>query len=305
MVSNGLPMGPQKPFTPALTKSLDGMRGRSATARSSGTRLLRQVSLPQARGSRLLQAPASGRGDARGRPQVPGTRSRSGPPTRNGCCCATPTPRRSPPSTKRCSRTSGGHADTPLRLRRTAAVRQSRHERGSERGLRDPRLHVRVSPDWRRRFMQTPRFTLSAVSPGLQAADLSPPRGPPPRPNHRSELADYWRRVEKIAFATKLHGAGAARCRHRPGNPKAAKEKGRGKQSLLSVARACRTDPSGAVYTSAGLAARPSNARPRLYPASSHSSVVFDRANTGPGVLLGVSGRCDPPHALSVSRVIH
>jgi hypothetical protein len=66
---------------------------------------------------------------------------------------------------------------------------------------------VRVSPDWRRRFMQTPHFTLSAVSPGLQAADLiAYLAAHRQNPDHRPELADYWRSVEQIAFATKRSG---------------------------------------------------------------------------------------------------
>jgi hypothetical protein len=66
---------------------------------------------------------------------------------------------------------------------------------------------VRVSPDWRRSFMQTPHFTLSAVSPGLQAADLIAYLAAHRHdPTHRPELSDYWTRVEKIAFATKRLG---------------------------------------------------------------------------------------------------
>jgi hypothetical protein len=66
---------------------------------------------------------------------------------------------------------------------------------------------VRVSPDWRRRFMQTPHFTLSAVSPGLQAADLiAYLAAHRQNPSHRPELAEYWKSVEEIAFAPKRSG---------------------------------------------------------------------------------------------------
>ena len=72
---------------------------------------------------------------------------------------------------------------------------------------RDAELHRAGEPDWRRRFMQTPHFTLSAVSPGLQAADLiAYLAAHRQNPDHRPELADYWRSVEEIAFPTKRSG---------------------------------------------------------------------------------------------------
>jgi hypothetical protein len=66
---------------------------------------------------------------------------------------------------------------------------------------------VRVNGDWRRRFMHTPHFTLSAVSPGIQAADLIAYLAAHRHdPSIRPELADYWSEVEKIAFSTKRSG---------------------------------------------------------------------------------------------------
>ncbi len=69
---------------------------------------------------------------------------------------------------------------------------------------------VRVSPDWRRHFMQTPHFTLSAVSPGLQCADLvAYLAAHRHNPNVRPELADYWTKIEQIAVPHQALGPGA------------------------------------------------------------------------------------------------
>ncbi len=88
---------------------------------------------------------------------------------------------------------------------------------------------VRVSPDWRRRFMQTPHFTLSAVSPGLQAADLIAYLAAHRHdPSYRPELADYWRSVEKIAFATKRSGPARRAVDVIPEKPKKGAKKGPG-----------------------------------------------------------------------------
>ena len=88
---------------------------------------------------------------------------------------------------------------------------------------------VRVSPDWRRRFMQTPHFTLSAVSPGLQAADLIAYLAAHRHdPSYRPELADYWRSVEKIAFATKRSGPALRAVDVIPEKPKKGAKKGSG-----------------------------------------------------------------------------
>lgn len=88
---------------------------------------------------------------------------------------------------------------------------------------------VRVSPDWRRRFMQTPHFTLSAVSPGLQAADLiAYLAAHRHNPSHRPELADYWTRVERIAFATKRSGPALRAVDAIPEKPRNGKKKGPG-----------------------------------------------------------------------------
>lgn len=60
---------------------------------------------------------------------------------------------------------------------------------------------VRVNRNWQRYFVQTPHFTISAVSPGLQAADLiaylAAHRNDP---TVRPELRAYWNAVESIAF---------------------------------------------------------------------------------------------------------
>jgi hypothetical protein len=90
---------------------------------------------------------------------------------------------------------------------------------------------VRVSPDWRRRFMQTPHFTLSAVSPGLQAADLIAYLAAHRHdPSVRPELANYWTEVEKIAFRTKRLGLALRAIDSMPPKRKTAPKKGRGRQ---------------------------------------------------------------------------
>ncbi len=60
---------------------------------------------------------------------------------------------------------------------------------------------VRVHPDWRRYFMQTPHFTVSAVSPGLQAADLVAYLAAHQLDmTVRPELVPYWDIVRSMAF---------------------------------------------------------------------------------------------------------
>jgi len=60
---------------------------------------------------------------------------------------------------------------------------------------------ARVKGDWRARFVQTPHFTPSAVSPGIQAADLiAYLAGHRHDPSMRPELGPYWEIVERIAF---------------------------------------------------------------------------------------------------------
>lgn len=60
---------------------------------------------------------------------------------------------------------------------------------------------ARNNPDWARRFMQTPHFTVSAVSPGLQAADLIAYLAAHQQDTSvRPELVPSWERVERIAF---------------------------------------------------------------------------------------------------------
>jgi hypothetical protein len=94
---------------------------------------------------------------------------------------------------------------------------------------------VRVSPDWRRRFMQTPHFTISAVSPGLQAADLIAYLAAHRHdPSVRPELGAYWTDVEGIAFGSKRSGLALRPVDAIPPPRKRrgpAKAKGRGKQA--------------------------------------------------------------------------
>lgn len=60
---------------------------------------------------------------------------------------------------------------------------------------------ARNNRDWARRFMQTPHFTVSAVSPGLQAADLIAYLAAHQQDTSvRPELVPYWEQVERIAF---------------------------------------------------------------------------------------------------------
>ncbi len=88
---------------------------------------------------------------------------------------------------------------------------------------------VRVSPDWRRRFMQTPHFTLSAVSPGLQAADLVAYLAAHRHdPSVRPELVGYWAEVEKIAFSTKRSGMALRMMNSLPPRRKNSAKKGPG-----------------------------------------------------------------------------
>lgn len=60
---------------------------------------------------------------------------------------------------------------------------------------------VRVGDEWSQRFMQVPHFTPSAVSPGLQAADLvAYLAAHRVDPTHRPEVGPYWARVESLAY---------------------------------------------------------------------------------------------------------
>lgn len=60
---------------------------------------------------------------------------------------------------------------------------------------------TRVGPEWSQHFMQVPHFTPSAISPGIQAADLvAYLTAHRHDPSFRPELGDYWKRVEGIAF---------------------------------------------------------------------------------------------------------
>jgi hypothetical protein len=60
---------------------------------------------------------------------------------------------------------------------------------------------MRTSYSWRRHFLQVPHFTLSAVSPGLQAADLvAYLAGQQVDPANRPELTSYWERVTDLGY---------------------------------------------------------------------------------------------------------
>jgi len=59
----------------------------------------------------------------------------------------------------------------------------------------------RAGSDWHKRFTQIPNFTASAISPGLQAADLVVYLGPHlADPNQRPELAPYLERVKGMRY---------------------------------------------------------------------------------------------------------
>ena len=59
---------------------------------------------------------------------------------------------------------------------------------------------VRVGLEWREHFIQTPHFTPSAISPGLQAADLVAYLAAHQHdPAFRSELVPYWGLVRDLA----------------------------------------------------------------------------------------------------------
>jgi hypothetical protein len=91
---------------------------------------------------------------------------------------------------------------------------------------------VRVNGDWRKHFMQTPHFTLSAISPGLQAADLVAYLAANQHdPSVRPELTSYWTEIEKIAFATKREGLALHALDSIPRSRKRAQKKGRGRQT--------------------------------------------------------------------------
>lgn len=60
---------------------------------------------------------------------------------------------------------------------------------------------MRTSYSWRRHFLQVPHFTRSAVSPGLQAADLiAYLAGRQIDPQSRPELVAYWGKVARLGY---------------------------------------------------------------------------------------------------------
>lgn len=63
---------------------------------------------------------------------------------------------------------------------------------------------IRTRGDWSSRFTQIPNFTSSAISPGLQAADLVVHLGPHlADPTHRPELVPFVERIEALRYEFK------------------------------------------------------------------------------------------------------
>jgi len=70
----------------------------------------------------------------------------------------------------------------------------------------------RVGMEWRNHFMQVPHFTPSAVSPGIQAADLVAYLSAHQHDqDHRPALVPYWETVESLAFVNPLDNQKALR----------------------------------------------------------------------------------------------
>jgi Protein of unknown function (DUF3800) len=60
---------------------------------------------------------------------------------------------------------------------------------------------MRTHYSWRKHFLQVPHFTRSAVSPGLQAADLvAYLAGRQVDPTSRPELTPYWEKVSRLGY---------------------------------------------------------------------------------------------------------
>jgi hypothetical protein len=87
---------------------------------------------------------------------------------------------------------------------------------------------ARVGSDWTRLFLQTPHFTPSAVSPGIQAADLvAYLTAHRHDPTQRPELHPYWRTVEGIAYRSKGRGRAVRAVLERPPRRTTSIRKGR------------------------------------------------------------------------------
>jgi hypothetical protein len=70
----------------------------------------------------------------------------------------------------------------------------------------------RVGMEWRGHFMQVPHFTPSAVSPGIQAADLVAYLAAHQHDREfRAELKPYWETVNRLAFVNPLNSQKALR----------------------------------------------------------------------------------------------
>lgn len=62
---------------------------------------------------------------------------------------------------------------------------------------------MRTDYSWRKHFLQVPHFTLSSVSPGLQAADIVAYLAAHQiDPTYRAELSPYWARVQRSSSST-------------------------------------------------------------------------------------------------------
>jgi hypothetical protein len=73
----------------------------------------------------------------------------------------------------------------------------------------------RVGPEWGSNFLQVPHFTPSAVSPGIQAADLVAYLAAQRHdPAFRPELQPYWEMVEELAFVNPANKRKALRRVH-------------------------------------------------------------------------------------------
>lgn len=84
---------------------------------------------------------------------------------------------------------------------RKPQLRPSWDSRGRGNSCCYPEHLVRTGGDWRQRFIQVPDFTVSSVSPGLQAADMITYLGPHlSEHSERSELRPYIGRMIGLRY---------------------------------------------------------------------------------------------------------
>jgi hypothetical protein len=88
------------------------------------------------------------------------------------------------------------------RKSRGALTFDQRHHRADEAAACAISNYLfRARGDWAKRFTQIPNFTSSAISPGLQAADLAVYLGPHlADPTQRPELAPYIARIQSLRY---------------------------------------------------------------------------------------------------------